>query len=80
VTFSVAVLLALRSPFTDGILTARLNWKYGEDVIIAGSVSDEEAKKKYLKGGKLRNRTSASCRSLSAKERKWLNAAAAATP
>jgi len=37
-------------------LTARhkvatpVNWKQGEDVIIAGSVSDEEAKKIYPKG------------------------------
>ncbi|HLE57834.1 MAG TPA: peroxiredoxin [Rhodothermia bacterium] len=29
-----------------------VNWKYGEDVIIAGSVSDEEAKKKYPQGWK----------------------------
>ena len=29
-----------------------VNWKYGEDVIIAGSVSDEEAKKQYPKGWK----------------------------
>ena len=27
-----------------------VNWKQGEDVIIAGSVSDEEAKKLYPKG------------------------------
>ena len=39
-------------------LTARhkvatpVNWKHGEDVIIAGSVSDEEAKKAYPKGWK----------------------------
>jgi alkyl hydroperoxide reductase subunit AhpC len=39
-------------------LTARhkvatpVNWKQGEDVIIAGSVSDEEAKKQYPKGWK----------------------------
>jgi alkyl hydroperoxide reductase subunit AhpC len=39
-------------------LTARhkvatpVNWKHGEDVIIAGSVSDEEAKKVYPKGWK----------------------------
>jgi alkyl hydroperoxide reductase subunit AhpC len=26
------------------------NWKQGEDVIIAGSVSDEDAKKKYPEG------------------------------
>jgi len=29
-----------------------VNWKEGEDVIIAGSVSDEEAKKQYPKGWK----------------------------
>jgi alkyl hydroperoxide reductase subunit AhpC len=29
-----------------------VNWKQGEDVIIAGSVSDEEAKKTYPKGWK----------------------------
>ena len=28
------------------------NWKPGDDVIIAGSVSDEEAKKKYPQGWK----------------------------
>ena len=27
-----------------------VNWKHGEDVIIAGSVSDDEAKKVYPKG------------------------------
>ncbi len=27
-----------------------VNWKQGEDVIIAGSVSDDEAKKKYPAG------------------------------
>jgi alkyl hydroperoxide reductase subunit AhpC len=26
------------------------NWKHGEDVIIAGSVSDEEARKTYPQG------------------------------
>ena len=29
-----------------------VNWKQGEDVIIAGCVSDEEAKKKYPDGWK----------------------------
>ena len=29
-----------------------MNWKMGEDVIIAGSVSDEEAKKTYPDGWK----------------------------
>jgi len=28
------------------------NWKHGEDVIIAGSVSDDEAKKQYPQGWK----------------------------
>jgi hypothetical protein len=27
-----------------------VNWKQGEDVIIAGSVSDEEARKQYPQG------------------------------
>jgi alkyl hydroperoxide reductase subunit AhpC len=29
-----------------------VNWKHGEDVIIAGSVSDDEAKKTYPQGWK----------------------------
>ena len=29
-----------------------VNWKYGEDVIIAGSVTDEDAKKQYPQGWK----------------------------
>ena len=29
-----------------------VNWKHGEDVIIAGSVSDDDAKKKYPQGWK----------------------------
>jgi alkyl hydroperoxide reductase subunit AhpC len=29
-----------------------VNWKQGDDVIIAGSVSDDEAKKKYPQGWK----------------------------
>jgi thioredoxin-dependent peroxiredoxin len=29
-----------------------VNWKHGEDVIIAGSVSDEDAKKAYPQGWK----------------------------
>jgi thioredoxin-dependent peroxiredoxin len=29
-----------------------VNWRSGEDVIIAGSVSDEEAKKAYPQGWK----------------------------
>ena len=43
-----------------------VNWKPGEDVIIAGSVSDDDAKKTYPEGWKARGRTSASCRSLAA--------------
>jgi thioredoxin-dependent peroxiredoxin len=38
-----------------------VNWKHGEDVIIAGSVSDEDAKKQYPAGWKAPNPTSASC-------------------
>jgi len=43
---------------SDPQLTAKhkvstpFNWKQGEDVIIAGSVSDEEAKKTYPQGWK----------------------------
>ena len=37
-----------------------VNWKHGEDVIIAGSVSDEEAKKTYPDGWKARGPISAS--------------------
>ena len=40
-----------------------VNWKHGEDVIIAGSVSDEEAKKTYPQGWKAPSLTCASCRS-----------------
>ena len=29
-----------------------VNWKHGEDVIIAGSVSDEKAKQQYPRGWK----------------------------
>jgi alkyl hydroperoxide reductase subunit AhpC len=29
-----------------------VNWKFGEDVIISGSVSDEDAKKKFPEGWK----------------------------
>ncbi|MGB9416494.1 MAG: hypothetical protein WCB58_09260 [Acidobacteriaceae bacterium] len=29
-----------------------VNWKPGDDVVIAGSVSDEDAKKKYPQGWK----------------------------
>ena len=29
-----------------------VNWKHGEDVIISGSVSDEDAKKQYPQGWK----------------------------
>ena len=40
-----------------------VNWKQGEDVIIAGSVSDEDARKTYPDGWRRRGPTSASCRS-----------------
>ena len=40
-----------------------VNWKQGDDVIIAGSVSDEDAKKTYPNGWTRRSRTSGSCRS-----------------
>ena len=40
-----------------------MNWKHGEDVIIAGSVSDEEAKKTIRRAGRRRSPISASCRS-----------------
>ena len=33
-----------------------VNWKRGEDVIIVGSVSDDEAKKVYPQGGNRRSR------------------------
>ena len=42
-----------------------VNWKQGEDVIIAGSVSDEDAKKLTRTAGRRRGRTSASSRSRS---------------
>src|SRR6516225_8199597 len=40
-----------------------VNWKHGEDVIIAGSVSDDDAKKQYPQGWKSPKPISASCRS-----------------
>ena len=40
-----------------------VNWKPGEDVIIAGSVSDEEAKRRYPQGWKAPKPYSASSRS-----------------
>ena len=40
-----------------------VNWKSGEDVIIAGSVSDEQAREKYPGGWKAPNPICASCRS-----------------
>ena len=40
-----------------------VNWKQGEDVIIAGSVSDDEAKETYPDGGSRRSPTSGSSRS-----------------
>jgi alkyl hydroperoxide reductase subunit AhpC len=33
-------------------VTTPVNWKHGDDVIIAGSVTDEEAKKTYPQGWK----------------------------
>ena len=39
------------------------NWKQGEDVILTGAVTDEEAKKLYPQGWKSRSPISASCRS-----------------
>jgi hypothetical protein len=45
---------ASRSPvrFSRADRRPPVNWKPGEDVIIAGSVSDEEAKKVYPQGWK----------------------------
>jgi hypothetical protein len=40
-----------------------VNWKSGEDVIIAGSVSDEDARKRIHRDGARRGRTSVSFRS-----------------
>ena len=40
-----------------------VNWQQGENVIIAGSVSDEEAKKRTRTAGSRRSPTSGSCRS-----------------
>ena len=40
-----------------------VNWQQGEDVIIAGSVSNDEAKEIYPAAGRSRSRTSGSCRS-----------------
>ena len=40
-----------------------VNWKQGEKVIIAGSVSNDEAKRPTRTGGRSRGRTSGSCRS-----------------
>ena len=39
-----------------------VNWKPGEDVIIAGSVSDEDAKKSIRTAGARRGRTCGACR------------------
>ena len=56
-----------------------VNWKDGEDVIIAGSVSDDDAKKSTPRAGRRPSRTSASCRSrVSARHRRFLRSAAAA--
>jgi alkyl hydroperoxide reductase subunit AhpC len=40
-----------------------VNWKHGEDVIVAGSVSDEDAKKTYPKVGRRQSPIFASCHS-----------------
>ena len=42
-----------------------VNWKHGEDVIISGAVSEDEAKKTYRTGGSLQSHTSGSCRNRS---------------
>ena len=42
-----------------------VNWLPGEDVIISGSVSDEEAKKRYPQGWRAPDRISGSSRSRS---------------
>ena len=39
-------------PHTYGYGATPANWKHGEDVIIAGSVTDEDAKKQYPQGWK----------------------------
>jgi hypothetical protein len=43
-------------------VATRVNWKYGENVIIEGSVSNEEAAKMYPKVGTPRDRISELCR------------------
>ena len=40
-----------------------VNWKNGEDVVIAGSVSDDQAREICPTAGSRRSRTSGSCRS-----------------
>ena len=45
-----------------------VNWKQGDEVIIAGSVLDEEAKKTYPEGGSHRSRTSGSSRNQASDE------------
>ena len=47
----VRVIDSLQLTFDHKVSTP-VNWKQGEDVIIAGSVSDEEAKKVYPNGWK----------------------------
>ena len=44
-----------------------VNWKQGDDVIIAGSVSDEDAKKSTRMAGRRRGRICGSCRNRRAK-------------
>ena len=38
--------------FRSAVASTPVNWKQGDDVIIAGSVSDEDAKKQYPLGWK----------------------------
>ena len=49
-----------------------VNWKQGEDVIIGGTVSDEDAKKCSRPAGSRRSRISGSCRSRSSAARSGL--------
>ena len=53
-----------------------VNWKQGEDVIIAGSVSDDEAKETYPDGWQSPKPTSGSCRSRADMQKRTLGTAA----